>query len=81
VSSAPPWWEQKSDGTQIAPDVWLPVDLELGQQVPTMLRAVRYWRGFQPGPVAQVFQVLGMDMDAEYKAWAEAGYALVTVVQ
>jgi putative CocE/NonD family hydrolase len=69
-----------TDGTKIAADVWLPAGLEPGQEVPTILRAARYWRGYQqPGPIARVFQVLGMDIDAENKAWAEAGYALVVV--
>ena len=69
-----------SDGTRIAADVWLPTNLKADQRAPTILRAVRYWRGYQPGPLAPVFRLLGlMDMDAEHTQWAEAGYAFVTV--
>lgn len=69
-----------SDGTHIAVDVWLPVNLKSGQELPTILRAVRYWRGYQPGPIAPIVRLLGlMDMDAEHTRWATAGYAFVTV--
>lgn len=69
-----------SDGTQIAADVWLPVNLKPGEEIPVILRAVRYWRGYQPGPIAPIVRWLGlMDMDAEHTRWATAGYAYVTV--
>jgi putative CocE/NonD family hydrolase len=69
-----------SDGTNIAADVWLPADLKSGQKVPTILRAVRYWRGYQPGPMAAIFRLLGQgDPDAENTQWAQAGYAFVTI--
>jgi uncharacterized protein len=69
-----------SDGTKIAIDVWLPTNLESGEEIPTILRAVRYWRGYQPGPIAPIVRSLGlMDMDAEHTRWAAAGYAYVTV--
>ena len=69
-----------ADGTQIAADVWLPANLRSGQTMPTILRAVRYWRGYQAGPLAPIFRLLGlMDMDAEHTRWATAGYAFVTV--
>ncbi len=69
-----------ADGTGIAADVWLPANLKPGQEAPTILRAVRYWRGYQPGPVAPIVRLLGlMDMDAEHTRWAEHGYAFVTV--
>ena len=68
------------DGTRIATDVWLPANLKVGQKVPTILRAVRYWRGYQPGPMASIVRLLGQgDPDAENKRWAEAGYAFVTI--
>jgi putative CocE/NonD family hydrolase len=68
------------DGTKIAADVWLPANLKPGQKVPTILRAVRYWRGYQPGPMAAIFRLLGQgDPDAENTQWAKAGYAFVTV--
>jgi putative CocE/NonD family hydrolase len=68
------------DGTKIAADVWLPADLKPGQKVPTILRSVRYWRGYQPGPMASIFRLLGQgDLDAENIQWAEAGYAFVTI--
>lgn len=68
------------DGTKIAADVWLPANLKAGQKVPTILRAVRYWRGYQPGPMASIVRLLGQgDPDAENKRWAEAGYAFVTI--
>jgi uncharacterized protein len=69
-----------SDGTQIAADVWLPTNLRPGQEAPTILRAVRYWRGYQPGPIAPIFRLLRlMDLDAEHTRWAAAGYAFVAV--
>lgn len=69
-----------SDGTEIAADVWLPANLGEGDEVPTVLRAVRYWRGYEPGPMTAVFRTLGlMDFDAEHTRWAEAGYAHVVV--
>ena len=40
------------DGVKIAIDVWLPVDLKPGQKLPTILRSTRYWRSYQPGPMA-----------------------------
>ncbi len=68
------------DGTRIAADVWLPANLNDGEEVPTVLRAVRYWRGYEPGPVTGIFRTLGlMDFDAEHTRWAEAGYAHVVV--
>jgi predicted acyl esterase len=47
------------DGTNIAADVWLPANLKPGQQVPTILRSVRYWRGYQPGRMAPIFRLNG----------------------
>ena len=67
------------DGIKIAIDVWLPIDLKPDQKVPTILRSTRYWRSFQPGPMASIFRLLGQDTDAENKQWTQAGYALVTV--
>jgi putative CocE/NonD family hydrolase len=71
------------DGVKIAVDVWLPADLEPGQKLPAILRSTRYWRSYQPGPMAPIFRVLGpilgQDMDAEGKDWTGTGYALVTV--
>jgi len=71
------------DGVKIAIDVWLPAGLKPNQKLPTILRSTRYWRSYQPGPMAPIFSILGpilgQDMDAEGKDWARAGYALVTV--
>ena len=69
-----------SDGTKIAADVWLPADLKPGEEIPTILRAVRYWRGYQAGPIAPILRSLGLiDMNTEHTRWAAAGYAYVTV--
>jgi uncharacterized protein len=39
------------DGVRIAIDVWLPESLSAGEQVPTVMRATRYWRmQDRPGP-------------------------------
>jgi len=35
------------DGVRIAIDVWLPDDLEHGQQIPTLMQATRYWRAME----------------------------------
>jgi len=68
------------DGTQIAIDVWLPVDREPGAQVPTILRATRYWRGYELGPTGRVVAGLGMmNLDGEAMRWAREGYALIAV--
>ncbi|HJO04891.1 MAG TPA: CocE/NonD family hydrolase [Acidobacteriota bacterium] len=32
------------DGVKIAIDIWLPADLDPDQEIPTVLRATRYWR-------------------------------------
>lgn len=69
-----------ADGTEIAADIWLPTNLKPGQEIPTILHAARYWRGYQPGPVAPIVRALGlMDIDAEQTRWATAGYAFVTL--
>ena len=71
------------DGVKIAIDVWLPAGLKPNQKLPTILRSTRYWRSYQPGPMAPVLGILGpllgQDMDAEGKDWTKAGYALITV--
>jgi predicted acyl esterase len=33
-----------SDGTRIAFDLWLPADLEPGEQIPALMEGSRYWR-------------------------------------
>ncbi|MBN1813478.1 MAG: CocE/NonD family hydrolase [Anaerolineae bacterium] len=71
------------DGVKIAIDLWLPANMKSGQKLPTILRSTRYWRSYQPGPMAPIFgilgPILGQDVDAEGKDWTRAGYALVTV--
>lgn len=59
------------DGVQIAVDVYLPDDLTENQQIPTLIRATRYWRAIQNLDVA--------DFSSEAPAFLEAGYALVMV--
>ena len=35
------------DGVRIAIDVWLPVNLDDGAHIPTLMHATRYWRARQ----------------------------------
>jgi putative CocE/NonD family hydrolase len=68
------------DGTRIAVDVWLPADREPGAQLPTVLRATRYWRGYELGPMGLAIARFGlMNLDEEAMQWTREGYALVTV--
>lgn len=63
------------DGVRIAIDVWLPSDLELGQRIPTIVRATRYWRALD-----HVSEDLKDDRNyAEAEQFNNAGYALVLV--
>lgn len=68
------------DGTRIAVDVWLPANRIAEERLPTVLRATRYWRGYELGPMGRTVAALGlMNLDAEAGQWAREGYALVTV--
>jgi len=68
------------DGTRIAIDVWLPADRQPGAKLPTILRATRYWRGYELGPTGRAAARLGlMNLDNEAMQWAREGYALITV--
>ena len=70
------------DGITIAADVWLPADLQPGQQVPTIIETTRYWRTTGMGPLYRF--MVNADQDvmpglAEAEAWNKAGYALMLV--
>lgn len=60
------------DGVRIAVDVWLPPDLETGQQIPTLMRMTRYWRAFQNLSPEET----GGAWDIQFR---DAGYAVVVV--
>jgi putative CocE/NonD family hydrolase len=63
------------DGVEIAVDVWLPEKLELGDKLPAIIRATRYWRA-----VDMVDDSLEKDSNfAEAELFNDAGYALVIV--
>jgi putative CocE/NonD family hydrolase len=70
-----------SDGTQIAVDVWLPINLKPGEKIPAMLRSTCYWRSYQMGAVGQFMEdhALMPTGSNEPQQWTEAGYALVLV--
>ncbi len=69
------------DGTQIALDLWLPSNLEQGQQVPCAMRATRYVRAFEPGLFMRILAHFGVkdNLQLECEPWEEAGYAVVIV--
>jgi putative CocE/NonD family hydrolase len=79
------------DGVDIAFDIWLPPDLAAGEQVPTLINATRYSRGYinQDFNFAAKMQIrlAGYDpelvkiseLDPEVAAANEAGYAVVYV--
>jgi len=67
------------DGVQIAVDVWLPADRAPGAKLPAILRATRYWRSYELGPIGRLLALSGNELLAEGENWAGAGYALVVV--
>ncbi len=67
------------DGSQIAADVWLPAGMAPGGKLPTILRATRYWRGYELGSIGRLLAPVGNELFAEGKNWTGAGYALVVV--
>ncbi len=69
------------DGTKIALDLWLPSNLAEGQQVPCAIRATRYVRAFEPGPLMKILYHFGVkdNLQIECEPWEKAGYAVVVV--
>jgi putative CocE/NonD family hydrolase len=79
------------DGVDIAFDVWLPPDLAAGEQVPTLINATRYSRGYfnqdfnfaakmrirLAGYDPELVQI--SELDPEVAAANEAGYAVIYV--
>jgi putative CocE/NonD family hydrolase len=70
------------DGVRLAVDVWFPENIELGQQLPTVMRSTRYWRAQDIGFLTRA-QIKFGDADLsdavspEIQAFNEAGYAVV----
>jgi putative CocE/NonD family hydrolase len=63
------------DGVRIAIDVWLPADLESGQEIPALIHATRYWRAMQSADA-------GIENDNRYEEAGivnASGYALVLI--
>ena len=70
------------DGTRLVADVWLPAELQGGEQVPSLLRTTRYWRAQATGPLSRLLIALGrapVPNLSEASSWNERGYALVLV--
>ena len=70
------------DGTQLAVDIWLPGELQVGEQLPAIMEATRYWRAPAMGPLYRLLVSLGQKQVpklAAADAWNGAGYALVLV--
>jgi len=72
------------DGIALAVDVWFPEDLQPGQRVPAAMRATRYWRDQDRGPlvraqIAFTSQKAADHMSADIQALNDAGYAVVLV--
>ena len=67
------------DGARIAIDLYLPKSRPSDERLPTILRATRYWRGYELGTVGRAFQLFGMTFDDDAADWIRAGYALVVV--
>ena len=72
------------DGIALAVDVWFPEDLQPGQRVPTAMRATRYWRDQDRGPLVRA-EIAFTSAEAEdlmstdIQAFNDAGYAVVLV--
>ena len=70
------------DGIRLAVDVWLPKELRVGEQVPTVVEATRYWRAPAMGPLYRLLVSLGQEQVPNLEqadAWNGTGYALVLV--
>jgi putative CocE/NonD family hydrolase len=72
------------DGVRLAVDVWLPENYEAGERLPAAMRATRYWRAQDTGPLARAqvrfTSTTPQDlMDRSVQAFNEAGYAVVLV--
>lgn len=72
------------DGTRLALDVWLPPGYTGEEPLPTAMRATRYWRAPDIGPLQRLLIGFGQQ-DADetvpgvVRAFNEAGYAVVLV--
>lgn len=69
------------DGPRIAIDVWLPVTLEAGQKVPTVMETTRYVRDTSPGLLTRLQWRLsgGANDDLNVESFNQAGYVVVYV--
>ena len=72
------------DGIALAVDVWLPEELQSGQRVPTLMRATRYWRDQDLGPLVRAGIAFTSEkaedlMSTDIQAFNDAGYAVVLV--
>jgi uncharacterized protein len=75
---------QMHDGTEIAVDLWLPPELTVGQRVPVLIRATRYWRAVQYGWAYKPMLVLGALQPPPFSAspvnyFNRRGYAVLLV--
>jgi hypothetical protein len=70
------------DETLLAADVWVPPDLEAGEQLPAIMITTRYWRAHDMGPIYRLLvgidqaRVPNIEMADQ---WNDAGYVLVLV--
>jgi hypothetical protein len=69
------------DGVRIAIDVWYPEDLGPEDEVPTLMRATRYVRAFEPGILARALMAAGRFslLDPGIDTLNSRGYAVVLV--
>ncbi|UCD24412.1 MAG: CocE/NonD family hydrolase [Gemmatimonadota bacterium] len=72
------------DGVRLAVDVWFPESHQTEEQLPTVMRATRYWRAQQIGFLTRAQMRFGdaEPQDAvspEIQAFNDAGYAVVLV--
>jgi hypothetical protein len=70
------------DGVEIAVDIWLPPQLRVGERVPVLMQATRYWRAWQPGWLFRVLVVLHLKrpdnlLDPQVQFFSRQGFAVI----
>ncbi len=77
-------WVLARDGTKLAVDVWLPLDLRPGETVHAVIEGTRYWRDFGITRLGRVAAMLGLRLPGLQPSlfadfFTRQGYAYVIV--
>lgn len=72
------------DGVRVAVDVWLPRQLDPDAKLPTAMKATRYWRATEIGPLRRLMMAVGQgdpatSVPGDVRAFNDEGYAVVLV--